>query len=469
MKVFSKLLVTESYRLGSLYGGKDRLAEPDPQALEFLTAEALKFKKTCMRFNNESDVLSQAQVDQLKELAHYPHYVTDCKKNPVLLENSLNWSVLNRLSVRVLVEFPPVVARVDRSFLKGRIETNPDRLKFHDNNGTKDVTLTFQGKDASILNPKTKVKLSNGLIHSVGTIFKIFQKKNIREGHLSWDPTLGVINHDPMNYGPMNPKTKKIQSIDFNRPDWHRQLPLKAHLTQEEATQKFGFPCDGKNWAMTVVAARQNKRFDLYSGHSFIRLAIPRADGTYDYTYGFGNFTKKYPQNSLHAIGYLFAPVPGVVQYPDNNEYYTHRELKEFHFSLSPEKGAACQNSIKTDILQGRKNNRVFQYLIRNCTDWTVGKIQQFVGEKESHMFDLKPYLKLEPSGFLGGLLKILRKAKDWFRKVVLNTLAFLFCGWKRMKITREDGTKEVVNVLKTPAWDLNRPFHHPGVAFREA
>jgi hypothetical protein len=467
----SKLFVTESYRLGKLYGGIDRLALPDQEALEFLMKEALEYKKNPkkapIRFDDEKDYLTDEQVAQLEELAHYPDYVSSCKKNRVLLEESFNWSLLNRLSVRVLVEFPPIVARIDKSLLKGRIESDPDLLKFHDSNGIKDVTLAFEGKDVSLRSEKKEITFSNGLIHTVETIFKIFQMKNRKEGHLTFVPGLGVINYDSMEYGPLNPNTKKVDSIDFNRPDWHRQLHMKAHLTQDQATEKFGFPCDGTNWVMTVVAARQNKRFDIYSGHSFLRLAIPREDGTYDYTYGFGKFTKKYPQNALHAAGYLFAPKPAAVQYPDNNEFYTHRQLKEFHFSLTAEKGADCLDSWKNDILQSKKNNRAFQYLAKNCTDWTVEKIQQFVGEKESRMFDLKPYLKLEPSGFLGGLLKILRNVTDWFRRLVLNCLACLFCGWKRIKITHEDGRKEVVSVFKTSPWDLNRPFHHPGVPFR--
>lgn len=468
---YLKNYVTQSYRLGRLYGGKDRLETPDPKALEFLKEAALKYKKTSITFHEEKDYLTDTQLAQIGQLAHYPEYVELCKKDSALLKEAFNWILNNNLSVRVLVEFPNVASHIDDSYLKGRIACDPSLLKFHENrNGKKDVTLAFDGKDVSILDKKRKVIFSNGLTHTIESAFKVFKKKNTEEGHLAFFPGVGIVNYDQIRYGPLNPKTKKVDcTIDFNRPDWYRQFPMKAHLTQEEATKTFGFPCDGKNWVITAAATRQDERFDIYSGHSFIRIAIPREDGTYDYTWGFGQFAKKYTQNAVHAAGYLFAPKHAAIQYPDNNEFYSHRQLKEVHFSVTPEKGGACLDSIKNDMIQSRSKNLIFQYLIRNCTYWSSSKLKEFVGEKEGKLFELENYLKLEPTGFLGGVMKILRNVKDWFRRVIMGSLAILFCGWKKMKITREDGTKEVVNVFKTPPWDTKRPFYHPGAIFRTA
>lgn len=463
---YARSFVEESHRLGKPYGGKDRRAKPDLKALEFLKAEGLKYKKIPIRFRDEKDFLTEEQLAQLEELAHYPDYVALCKKNPALLDNVFNWSLLNRLSVRVWAEFPQVTALIDKSLLKGRHSTDPNCLKFHEKKGIKDVRMTFEGKEVSILNPKKKVTLAKGDVKTIGDIFKEFQKKNTIEGHLTFFPGKGITNFDSMEYGSYNPKTKKVECIDFQRPNWYQQLPMKAHLTAKEATEKFGVPCDGKNYVMTVVAACQSTRLDIDISHSFVRLAIPREDGTYDYTYGFGIFAKKYPQNFLHALGYLFAPKPAAIQYPDNNEIYTHRYLKEVHFSLTPKKGAACVDSWKNDILKSQTGEILFHYLIRNCTDRTAEMLKEYVGEKESRMFDVLPYLKLQPTGFLGCLLKILRKTPDWFRRLIFNIFAFIFCGWNTRKFTREDGTKETMSIFKTPAWDLKRPFRHPGVVF---
>lgn len=468
---FSSKLVSEAYRLGKNYGGKNRLDQPDPEGLGILTAEALKWKKKQIRFTGNNESLTEEDKTQLAEIARYPACVALCVKKPQFFNEFLNWSILYRLSVRVFVEFPKVSKSIDGALLKGRLEgEDPTLLKFHERkDGVKDVTLPFEGKDVSLLDEKKKVELAKGLILSISQIFKMFANKNLKEGFLTFYKGLGVTNWDSMELGPYNPKTKKVDSIDLTQKNWHRQLRMKATYTTDEATEKFGFRCDGKTWVMTVVASRAEKRLDVLSGHSFFRLAIPRDDdsGIYDYTYGWGKFAKKYPQNGLHAAGYLFAPKKGTLQNPDNNEFYP-REKKEFHYPMTPEKGAGCLDSLKDDILMARKNQLSFQFLIKNCTDWLVDKMRTFVGIEESKLFDL-PYLKLEPSGFLGTVLKIIRKVPDWLRKCVLNALACVFCGWKRMKVTHENGKKETVSVLKTPPWDLKRPFRHPGVAFRTA
>lgn len=465
---YVKQFIYETYRLGKQYGGFERRVEPDPKTLEYLMEAGLKFKKGPIRLRNESSYLTEEQVNQLKELAHYPDYINLCKKHPSLLKEAFNWSILNRLSVRVLVEFPQIAEKFDQSYLKGRCEDDPSTLKFHENNGVRDVTLNFEGKDQSILDPQKIVTLAKDWQRTVEECFKDYEVKNFVEGRMSFFKGLGAVNWDSFHHGPYNPKTGKVEQIDFSRPDWYKQLPaMKEYLTKEQATEKFGFPCDGKNWVFTVCTARQDERLDLRSGHTFIRMGIPQEDGTYAYTYGFGKFTTTYPQNGVDAAGYLFAPKKAVIQYPDNNEFYTHRELKEIHYSISPEKGQACLDSIKNDIEQADKGNFVFQYLVKNCTDWTVDKVRDFVGEKESHLFDL-PYLQLQPSGFLGCVIKILRKTKDVFRKIVFSILAFIFCGWKKKTVVHMNGEKEVVNVFKTPPWDKRRMFHHPGVPFKQ-
>lgn len=466
---YIKSFMTEACRLGASYGGISKQDQPDGPFLEYLKDEALKYINTAIHFDAKK-VLTDEHIVLLEELACFPELEDIFKSNPHFLKDAFSWILINHLSVRVFVEFPKIRAIIDRSLLKGRIATDPGLLKFHENlNGKKDVTLAVEGKDVSILDEKQKITFSNGLTKTLSAVFKMFQRKNEEEGHLCFLPGLGVINHHQVQHGPLNPKTNKVDClVDFNSPDWYRHIPVKAVLTKEEATEKFGVDCDGTNWVITAATTRQNRRLDVLSGHSFLRLAIPREDGNYDYTWGFGKFAKKYTQNDLHAIGYLFAPKSAVIQYPDNNEFYTHRQLKEVHYSVSAEKGAACLESIKNDILQSRKGNFVFQYLVENCTKWTSDKLEEHAGEEAGRLFKCDNYLKLEPSGFLGCIMKILKKVKNWFRAVILGTLACFLCGLKSKKVTREDGTKRVVNVFKTPPWDLNRPFYHPGVPFRQ-
>lgn len=453
-----------AYRLGKSNEGEEKLLTPHEPFLKALKKKASAWKKRQLCCNGED--LNQRDLESLKEIACYSKLSEFLLSKSFYLTLFFKWSLINPLSPRIFAEFPALTEEIDNSNLKPRIGTyGGNGLKYTEEQGFKDVTLLFEGKPVSILNRKRKVELSHHLVLTIDEVFKQFQRKNFVEGNLTYFED-GVTNWDPHEMGPRNGLTGKVERIDLNRSDFYKQLRERKSFTKEEASQYFRIPCDGKNWVLTVVATRRDCRLDTFGGHAYYRLLIPNGDGTYFYTHGFGKFAKRYPQNGRESKGMLAQPVEATMEYPDNNEIYTQRQRKEFHYSMTEENGKGFLESVRQDILNAWRGNLAFQILVENCTDSVVEKMGKYVGVKESKLFDVE-FMKLQPRGFLGALAKILRRAPFWFSTLFFYCFLFFLGGHKKMILVDSENRRREVSVFKTPPW--KKPFHHPGLAWHTA
>lgn len=428
-------------------------AHAEPGDMQAILRRAEEWKGRQTGFNNQKELTAEDK-DQLTALLGYKDYLPY-----VHWDKFFRWSLLNRQSVDVFVQFPHVVDRLSRSLLSSRIGVFGG-LKYTENEGKKDVELPFGDKHVSILNGKERITYASGFTKRIDKIFKSFGKKNFVEGSFTYLKEEGAVAWDSFAMGYLD-KYGNPQVIDLNLKDWHKQLPLlEKNISAEEAKRRFGVNCDGKNWVITLVCKTSATNLDAFGSHSYVRLLIPNGDGTYDYTYGWGTYSEKYPQNFLHGLTFLFCPKKGTLQYPDNNEIYTHRDTLERHFLMTPENGKACLASFLKDLKKARKGKFTFQLLIKNCSDWGVKKIKKYAvnGENESHLMDIQ-YTDLKPKGIFGVIMKILRAVPDCFRRAFLYTVAVILGGWKK---------RGKVSVLDTPPWDKKRHFHHPGKVFQD-
>ena len=454
-------VIALSYRLGEARGGLDKLPEPDPEVVEHLKIRALSWKQKHVVFGANPE-LTEDDIKNINEFSRYksiyPH---------VDLDRFFKWTMMNHQSVDLFVQFPNVVKRINQCLLAARVGTFGG-LDFVDDKGEKDVTLRMEGQAVSILNENEKVKFSKGLEVRIKDVFESFKNKNYAEGIYTYFKDEGVVPFDSFAMAEAD-ATGQATPIDVSdKENWYKPLRMKEKLTIEEASERFGIPCDGTNFILTIVCASQIKELDTYGSHSFLRMAIPDGKGGYDYTYGMGKFSKEYPKGTLDGATFFFMPKKGAIQYLDNNEIYTNRRKLETHYSLDSETGKACLESFRQDIEDAKAGRLVFQILRWNCSDWAVKKIRKFVGENESKLMDIS-YLELSPKGFLGSLLKIIRGMSDWFKRFSLNVIAFIGGGWHGITITKADGTEKTYRILSTPPWGEDRAdeFHHPGKVFQ--
>lgn len=431
--------------------------------LSKLIEKAKEWKKDQIVYENEEE-LTEEQLNVLEEFARFPDSARAILKNSFMLENFFKWALLSKLSVRIFVEFPFITEKLCRSKMRMQLGAfNGEHLNLRERNGKKDVTITMEGKQVSILKRHRVVSFSYGVKLTVDRIFEIFKLKNKDESFLSFFEDEGICNWDAHQLSPVDAMENAVNPIDLEKPDWYLSLPMREYLTNEEATEKFGFNCDGSQYVFTVVGARQTNKLNTFGSHSFFRLGIPDGNGGYHYTHGWGKFTKRYPQNPLHLASFLCGPKLATLEYPDNNEKYERQKI-ERHFPMTMEKGLACVDSLRRNLVNSRNNNLGFQILVHNCTDWVAKNLRKYVSEEAGRMFEMD-FLELEPSGLMGGIVKIMRKMPKWFNDIFFFCLALVLGGKKKLKLKRKDGSRKVVSVLKTPPW--KRKFQHPGVMFR--
>lgn len=383
------------------------------------------------------------------------------------LDRFFKWTLMNNQSVDLFVQFPSLVERINKCLLSARVGTFGG-LDFVDNEGEKDVTLRMESNPVSILNEKEKVLFAKGLHVRIKDVFESFKKKNTKEGIYTYFKDEGVVPFDSFAMSEADSSGKATPIDVADKENWYKSLRMRERLTKEEASIRFGVPCDGTNFILSIVCASQIKELDTYGSHSFLRMAIPDGSGGYDYTYGMGKFSKDYPKGALDGASFFFMPKKGAIQYVDNNEIYTNRRKLETHYSLDSDKGKACLESFRQDIEDAQAGRLVFQILRWNCSDWGVKKIRKFVGKKESELMDIS-YLELSPKGLLGTILKTLRVKADWFQRFSLNVIAFIGGGWHGMTIKKANGTEKTYRVLSSPPWGEDRAnkFHHPGKVFQ--
>lgn len=436
-----------------------KLQEPDPSFdMQYLERKALAWKQKQIIFGPQA-VLTDEDKLKLKELACYPEYYRYVKLN-----NFFTWVFRHQQSVDLFVQCPQVPKKFHDSLLAARVGTWGG-LKLTDG----DVTLRMDDRDVSVLNPEDQITFSTGYVTTIGEIFASYREKNIKEGIYTYFKDKGVMPYDSFAQGYVD-HTGKATPIDLSdKVNWYRQLPMLEKLTLEQAKKRFAdreaLPdqIDGKNWILTQACTNQTEKMDTFGSHCFLRLAIPNSDSSYDYTYGWGKFAKEYPQNCLHALTFPLCPKEGGIQYVDNNEIYDHRRKLERHIIMNPTDGALCLQSLRKDIKQARKGDLVFQILgDNNCSGWAHHKIETY-GKVKSNM-DIN-FFDLEPSGFLGTLLKVLKHAPLWFSQIVLDIVGFCLGSWVGMT----DSKGNTFRVISNTPWSdhLVDHFHHPGNLFK--
>lgn len=443
------------YRLGKQFPTD----EADPEIFTSLLEHARQWRP-----NKE---LTAEEIQKLSELAKYPESAKIILENSFMRVNFFKWSFVNNLSVKVFVEFPALTEKLSRSGLKMRLgATGGEEMEIVEAPGKKDVRILVEGKSVSFLKGHRVVPLSHGVMKTIDQICEGYRQKNKVEGDLTFFKGRGVCNWDPHKQSPVSLEGEPLEPLDLDEENWYKKLPMKEHLTNEEATEKFGFPCDGTQYVFTLVATRTADKLNTFGSHSFFRLAIPDGEGGYDYTFGWGKFTKEYPKNFKDLLSILCGPKLAVIEYPDNNEQYTYREKKEIHFPMTMDNGIECVESIRQDLIDAMQDNLAFQILNHNCTDWVADKLTRFVGEAEGKLFEMG-FLDLELVGIIGLIVKINRKAPYWFQNIFFYALSAVLGGWRKIRLTQVNGEEKIISIMKDPPW--KRRFQHPGMLFRNA
>lgn len=464
------------YRIGEELGGWSRTAGHDPEALAKVTELAKKYKEKLWQFTGEDKNLHAEDIKRLKEVSCYPHFVKMLEKDPVLREEYFSATIRYLNPPDVYIEYPELSKRLKDSYIcgsVGRFAYNvPLKIHVKGEERTKTVTMPFDGKEFSVLDPKATVLFKDGHETTVEAIFKDMHDKTYGPGEYYFTGPDGFIRWNYHKMASYNETKKEWEPVDLTIPNWWEKLPEFETLTKEELKTRFNLKRDIKNgeWVVVSLAAKQTDRLRIDLCHGYSEVAIPKGDGTYRY-YPFGKYATRFPRGSLEFLSFVTNTVPAEIVYPDPNPSYSGIRQQAAHPKIVSEaKGRKYLEQIRTDIQKGREGNLVFQFAWENCAFTVQDWADRTFSKKSScgevpHLF-LAPLVDtgaLEPLDSLIGIYKDLPKG---IQNALVGATASLLGSARGLVIDDEDGKKVKKSVEKSPfhqgmILDGKKVYHH--------
>jgi hypothetical protein len=199
-------------------------------------------------------------------------------------------------------------------------------------------------------------------------------------------------------------------------------MPVFERLTKHEVEVRYGRRLDDTQWMVAACASRGTMTLDYNSSHAFLEVAIPRSKN--DYTiYSFGKFATYFPGTALDHIFFFSTTEYATVGSPDENEFYTHRQLANFAFAVNPEEGFRLMDAIRRDIQLSRERNFVYQIESENCAKWVYEKLIEVLGAPRVPNLFVMPLLESEPSGAVGHVFRFIKNMPEAVHIPILTFL----------------------------------------------
>ena len=396
----------------------------------------------------DTTILTSEDREKLKSVCEYPEFVSLLKQDAYLQERFFVWVLRNDNDPRVLVEFPKMREILRQSLLASRVSRfSNDALVIDEN---KDLKLLMEGRHVSILNPEKEVTFRGNVTMTIEEIFHVFENKRYACGDFEFLAD-GVNNYNNYKMGWRDAKAKSYHQIDLTQNEWWKQLSPLETLTQDQITERYAKPCDGKEWYFTANSSRSRKELAPAGFHAYLEVAIPNGDGNYTIYY-FGKYPTRFPQTLWEYFMTVVGAHLAVIGSPDENIYYKHRQHTGFTIPATEDEGIKLMESIREDIENGREGKLVFQLLNENCAKWIAHKLQGHFGQERVPDFYEMSFCELRPTGPLGWFFAFMRLFSPETQYKIMQTLAYPFAT-------------EVL--LNDPPYHPDGTFHHPGPLFQ--
>jgi hypothetical protein len=434
----ARRVVALKYRLDSANGGvaPEGFSE---SAFEKLRLQAIEWKKTepLLKFTG----MSAKESAHLKAATHYPLFTDLLQKHPEIRVRFFQWILRDENDVQPFVQFPAATERLLECGLSGRISRFGGgalkilRERLPDLNGEQKIlTLPFEGKDISILDPSLPVHFSSGYTLTMEQIFDVFKRKDIAVGDLEFMAE-GIVN---WNIHQLAVRSKEeTQRIDVTRRKWWEQMPLFELLNRRQIWKRYGISLKPRQWIAAACATRGRPNLDYEETHAYLEVAIPRGKGLYA-VYDFGKLALKYPETVMEKMSMFTKNVHATVAFPDENVYYSHRQKGFEPFALSPRQGEELMSLLRRDIESSRKLNFIYQIESENCAKWVHHVLEEVVGhDKMPDLFRMQ-LLDTQPQGPVALLFRWIKQLPARWQVPVLAHLHLPLGAFRKIWIWEE-------------------------------
>lgn len=434
----ARRVVALEYRLDQTNGGLAPQGFSE-SAYVLLRAQAVEWKKTepLLKFTG----LSAKESAHLRNATHYPLFTDLLQKFPEIRVRFFQWILRDENDVQPFVQFPAATERLLECGLSGRISRfGGGALKIlherlHDLNvEQKILTLPFEGKDISILDPSLRIHFASGYSLTIEEIFKVFRNKDIAVGDLEFMAD-GIVNWNIHQLSIT--REDQVQRIDVTQKRWWEQMPLFEVLNRRQVWKRYGIPLKPRQWIAAACATRGRPNLDYEETHAYLEIAIPRGRGLYA-VYDFGKLALKYPETLMEKMSMFTKNVHATVAFPDENVYYSHRQKGFEPFALTPRQGIALMSLLRRDIESSRKLNFIYQIESENCAKWVHHVLEEVVGhEKMPDLFRMQ-LLDTQPQGPVALLFRWIKQLPARWQVPVLAHLHLPLGAFRKIWIWEE-------------------------------
>lgn len=356
--------------------------------------------------------LNEREIKRLKQSGAYPEFIDLLTADSHLMSKFMKWIMRDNINPAPFIEYPAAQERISKSHLSGRIgRLGGEHLKIVKSGieewEQKILTLPFEGRDQSILNPQSVIVFPGNLGLTLEEVFDVFKNKNKGVGELEFMAD-GIVSWNVHRLGRWQVHKGDWELIDITLRTWWKQMPVFERLTKQEAENRYSRRLDDTQWMVAACASRGSMTLDYNSSHAFLEVAIPSGEDEYS-VYTFGKFATYFPGSALDYMTFFCTTGLATVAYPDENVYYTHRQHANYAFAISPEEGFKLMDSIRHDIKLSRDRNFVYQIESENCAKWTHEKLVAALGASRVPNLFVMPLLDTEPNGVVNHVFKFIK------------------------------------------------------------
>lgn len=382
-------------------------------------------------------LLTAKEMSHLQKTAEYPLFVKLIKTSLQIKDKFLHWILCDGNDAGPFIEFPSTIDRLIESRLSSRLGLYPEAtLRMETAPGGKVLSLPFEGRYQSILDPEARITFRGGYTLTMDEIFQVFANKETEVGSLEYFRE-GICNWNIHRLAYWDAHVEHYIPIDIHQKYWWEQMPVFELLNRRQMMKRYGVDLKPHEWIASAVATRGRPNLDYEETHAFLEVVIPRKDGLYA-VYDFGKLATEYPENALDRIAMMTKTVHATVAYPDDSIFYAHRQRGFHPFALTNSEGLALMDLLKQDILSARQMNMVYQIQSENCAKWVHTRLVAVLGKQKVPDLFRMQLLDTHPQGPVSLLFRGIKCLPKKWQVPLLMFLHLPLGAFRRIWIEEE-------------------------------
>lgn len=395
---------------------------------EWLTFEYVKWKRG--QFPALENGLSADELKKIEETLYYKEIIELFREHPMLLRNYFVFAFRNLHeacddAVKIAMQFPTVQSQLTESFLDKRIKRLKNSgLLFQETHPSsaatplvkKDVTLLINGHHESLLDQNKKITFRDSTVRTIAELFnEEFGKKNKKMGRFEY-LAQGISLVDP-----------QFPRVNLESESWWKELEEFETLTKDQVKARYNANLTDNQGLIVVKASRQYTNMRTDNNHSWFQIVIAREDGNYS-VIPLGKYATFYAGSTLDLFFFIFGTQPASICFPDENEFYYHREHYAVPLVVNPVHLQRFFEKVRLDLIKAKQGMLYFQSQGNNCCSWVQETLDAvFLEIPLPRIFELDMLNTTGPFP-VNHIISSLSSIRDTTSHSVANFCRILFC-----------------------------------------